>query len=302
MDSKLATAFRFHMRNARPAFYHAQGYNGKNAWPEKAHGIAKEAIARARKDISEGKSRYHDSYIHRAHRDSNGMIYLGDKPENFGLRLVGRVMAEPYGRAGYWDKSGDSGWYTDPYGDVFKDGTGLCYGLVYQLPGRDGHARFVTAYEFGGMDESLVFDMSRVFSEDRRAGSSWDSPEDSQACRDAIYHADSMAKYAAEQEREYQAARQAGSQWADEQSDIAATRAEVMGILQERRAVKGTTAYPALCRAITARVRDLLGDIAERRERARKLASGDAGTLSFYDGDKRLREAFNEGAGESVLS
>ena len=44
------------VRNNRPAFYYAHGYNGRNAWPEKAHGIAREALARARADVASGSA------------------------------------------------------------------------------------------------------------------------------------------------------------------------------------------------------------------------------------------------------
>ena len=47
MEKQLKDDFRYHMRNVRPAFYHAQGYNGRNALPEKANGVAVEALRRA---------------------------------------------------------------------------------------------------------------------------------------------------------------------------------------------------------------------------------------------------------------
>ena len=57
-SAQLTAAFRFHMRNNRPAFYYAHGYNGRNAWPEKAHGIAREALARARADVASGSAHF----------------------------------------------------------------------------------------------------------------------------------------------------------------------------------------------------------------------------------------------------
>lgn len=290
MQDNLETAFRFHFHNARPAFYHAQGYNGRNAWPEKANGIAVECISRARADIAQGKTRYFDSYIHRAHKDSNGMIYLGDKPENFGLRLVGRVQVEPGYRNGHWDKRESSGYYADcHYSET-------CFGLVYQLPARDGQARFVAAYDFSDRDGGLVFDFSQVFTENRRGGSHWDSVQDLDGAREAASHADSLASAAAEEEREYSTAWQAGAQWAEEQDAIKQARQEALAILKERRAVRGQPGFPALCKAIRAQVQSLISDIEEARAKAAKLASGEYGDLYFWEGDKRLQGAFCDGA------
>ena len=62
MDSKLVSAFKFHMRDSRPAFYYAEGYNGRNAWPEKAHGIAREALEAIARHAGIVRP-----YIHQAH-------------------------------------------------------------------------------------------------------------------------------------------------------------------------------------------------------------------------------------------
>lgn len=294
MQDNLKTAFRFHFHNARPAFYHAHGYNGRNAWPEKANGIAVECLSRARADMAEGKTRYFDSYIHRAHKDSNGMIYLGDKPENFGLRLVGRVQPDA-GRHGIWESRSNmrhaSGYYADCYQSE------ICFPLVYQLPGRNGQARFVAAYDFSDRDGGLVFDMRNIFTEDARAYGYATSAQDFDAAREAASHADSIASAAAEEEREYSTAWQAGAQWADEQEAIKAARQEALAILKERRAVKGQAGFPALCKAIAGQVAALRETMQEARDKAAKLASGGYGDLYFWQGDKRLQGAFCEGAG-----
>jgi len=112
-----------------------------------------------------------------------------------------------------------------------------------------------------------------------------------------------MAQHAAEQERDYQSAWQAGSRYAEAGDEIKEARKAALAILKERRAVKGMSAYPALCNAIRASVRGLISDIAERRQLRAKLSEGDGGKyLSFWPGDKRLQAAFNEGAGESVFA
>lgn len=294
MQDNLKTAFRFHFHNARPAFYHAQGYNGRNAWPEKANGMAVECLKRARADMAAGKTRYFDSYIHRAHKDANGMIYLGGKPENFGLRLVGRVAPDA-GRHGIWETRSNmrhaSGYYADCYQHE------VCFPLVYQLPARNGQARFVAAYDFSDRDGGLVFDFSHIFTEDARAYGYQTSAQDVGAATDAARHADSLASAAAEEEREYSTAWHAGQRWAEEQEAIKQARQEALAILKERRAARGQEAFPALCKAIRAQVESLLETIQEARDNAAKLASGDAEELYFWQGDKRLQGAFCEGAG-----
>lgn len=280
MESNLKTAFRFHFARQ------LQAHRGV-----KPGIMAKHCLALAREDMAAGKARYFDSYIHRAHKDANGMIYLGDKPENFGLRLVGRVQVEPSYRNGYWDSSERSGYYADSH---YSE---LCFPLVYQLPARDGKSRFVAAYDFSDRDGGLVFDLRTIFEECRRDGSHWDSVHDLDAAREAARHADSLASAAAEEEREYSTAWQAGAQWADEQEAIKAARQEALAILRERRAVKGQPGFPALCKAIRAQVQSLISDIEQARAKAAKLASGDAEELYFWQGDKRLQGAFCEGAG-----
>ena len=227
-----------------------------------------------------------------------------------GLRLVGRVEADCGGRNGIWAKCESSGWYADECMD------NLCFGLVYQLPGRNGESRFVAGYAFTE-DCGVTLDLSRVYAEPaaflepvRKSatgytmGGYWtwqDNPREMDAARDAAFAADSMAKPAAESEREYQTAWRAGAEWSDETADIAAVREEIRDILQDRRQLRGTAGYPALCGAITARVRDLLADLQERRNQRDELAQGERKHLIFWPGDKCLAAAFNDGAGEQVL-
>ena len=287
MDSQLQSAFRWHLQNmpiAHKGNFVRQDQRGRHA---------EFALIAARADIANGKTRYPAPVKpYRAacwQPDQPGLAYV-EKPANAGLRFVGRVMAECGGRNGIWDNSDSSGWYTSPYGESDM----LCHGVVYQLPGRNGESRFVAGYQFTDCEGGPTLDLRRIYAEPRGFG--YASAFETDAARDAAYAADSMAKRAAETEREYQAALQAGARYSDESSDLQAIRQEVLGILAERRALKGTTGYPALCKAITARVRDLLDDMAERREKMHELAGGMFGDLAFYTGDKRLQDAFCEGA------
>lgn len=295
MSPELQNAFRYHMRNNRPAFYHAQGYNGRNAWPEKANGIAAESLIRARRDVAAGTRRY-PGPVRVIHASTTAT----------GLRLVGRVVPDTE-RGNIWDSRGDCGWHTDPSGDVFKDGSGLCFGVVYQLAGRDGHARFVAGYEFGGVDGGPTLDLDNVTHEFVRGDET--SPQDLAGAQKAARHADCLAKVAAETEREYQTAWRAGANWSDLLQEEQSDRAELLQLLSERkRQIRGAAwtsgseeFAPAICRVIEREARRLYARIMESRAERRELASGDSGDLIFWTGETRLQEAFCEGAGLQVF-
>lgn len=294
--SKMQAAFRWHMQNPRRVVT-SHGL----AFPKGAHAL--DALQLARADVASGKIRYPAPIRGNAMRagsdsDKPGSVYV-EKPESFGLRLVGRVSPD-FQRGPFSDNAAE-GWYDNPYGESYKDGSGLVYGLVYQLPARKGQSRFVAAYQHGENDSGALIDFGTIHVSPF-AGGTDDTAREDDAAHDAARDADYLAKKAAEAEREYKTAWSAGSRWADEREDVAQTRAELLDILKERRALKGTQGYPALCKAITARVRDLLADIAQARATMRDLAQGDYRDLSFWPGEKRLQEAFNDGAGETILT
>jgi len=285
MQSTLAQAFKHHLRTmARDRAGKRDSYWLKLQIDLDARegGLARRALSAARRDIENGTRRY-PGQVRSMHRNS----------ESDGLRYVGRVVPDTP-RGAIWDSRGNCGWHTDPSGDVFKDGSGLCFGVVYQLPGRNGESRFAAGYEFGGMDGGPTLDLTRVFTEPR--GDYDTSPADLDAARDAARHADALAKAAAESEREYQTAWRAGSNYAQEGEEIESARRDLLDILKERRALKGTQA-PALCAAIRSQVQALLRTIQHARKTRAKLAKGDSSDLYFWPGDARLQSAFCDGAG-----
>lgn len=300
MNDSLLNAYRFH----RAANVSATG--GARDYPAPRQGYAAAAaLHRARYDIDAGKSRYGAPEPACLSRQTDGTAHVS-KPAAFGLRHVGDVVAESYGGRDCWNKRDHGGWYTDPYGDVFKDGSGLCWGVVYQLPGRNGKARFVAGYEFGGTDGGPTLDLSKVYESDPSESGVYDTDaRDLTAARDAARHADALAKYAAKEERDYQTAWQAGSRWAELGDEVADARKAALAILRERRAVMWSTddgkPPQAICAAIRDRLRSYLRDIAEARSKRANLAKGDHDSLIFYP-DERLRAAFNEGAGANVLA
>jgi len=114
------------------------------------------------------------------------------------LRKVGNVssVAERYGES---FTEGHTGWYCEPDNTVYKDGTGLCWGEVWQLPARKGKCRFIAGYRFGGIDGGPSMDFKRIFED---AVATDDDLKNKPACRDAARYADGMAELAAEEERE----------------------------------------------------------------------------------------------------
>lgn len=305
MDSKLISAFKFHMRGTLERSAIARAPNATPAIMAKRGFAAMTSLEKARNDVLQGVNRYPSGY-----RSGNGVSWQPhqpgiahlEKPESVGLRFVGRVVPEMR-LSHIWDSRGNTGWYTDPHGDVFKDGTGLCYGVVYQLPGRNGESRFVAGYEFGGVDGGPTLDFGRIYAEPR--GDSYITASDCDAAIDAARAADSMAESAAEDEREYQTAWQAGSRWGDAAEVISAARKQCLSLMSERKkAMRGAEMdsgyaeeFPTICRAIVKEIRDLVESIAESRAEQRKLAEGDAEGLYFWPGEQRLRDAFIEGAG-----
>lgn len=311
ISPELKAAFQFHIRTIaanRAGKKTAHWLKLQRDLDMREGGTAFRALNAARRDVAEGKRRYPSPVKPYAavcwqpdqpignlpfpkYRKS-GLAYV-ENPESVGLRLVGEVSIEF--RRGAFNRNPAEGWLTDPFGDVCRDGTGLAWGEVYQLPGKDGESRFVAGYRFGGCDGGPTLELGKVYSQPR---GDWElNPKECGAAIDAARDADSMAKSAAESEREYQTAWQAGSRWESESEILETTRAELKALLQERRKAKGAEGFPALCGAIKSQVSFLLTRIKHARKAMAKLAAGDDSDLHFWPGDDRLKDAFCEGAG-----
>ena len=158
-------------------------------------------------------------------------------------------------------------------------------------------------YEFGGVDGGPTLDLANVTHEFVRGDET--SPQDLAGAQKAARHADSLAKAAAESEREYQTARWAGSNWSDLLQEEQSDRAELLQLLSERkRQIRGAAwtsgseeFTPAICRVIEREARRLYTRIKESRAERWELASGDSVELIFWTGETRLQEAFCQGAG-----
>lgn len=213
-----------------------------------------------------------------------------------GLRYVGRVESD----SSDLSRRDDSGWITDPYGCYSRDGDGLAWGVVYQLPGRAGVARFVAGYGIGDTDSPPHLDLSTVYTCNTRDGCCW---EQADAAKDsgATGAADDMAKKAAEAERDYRTAWQAGTQWAAERETVATTRRKTLDLLKQNRESGGSRDLPAIHATICKAACDARERISAARERMASLAQGDCDPLYFWAGDSELCAAFCEGAGLDAM-
>lgn len=215
----------------------------------------------------------------------------GDKGGQFFALYTGDVVRN-IRDAGDVARLGHTGYYDNPHGESFRDGSGLIMGVVGQMRGRNGRAVFVPGWRMGDdCQGGAQFDLRAAVVAEGREES--DAEEAAEA---AARTADGMAATVAEAEREYKTAWGAGSAWAEAGERLAAIRAEVREILAERRGAARTAAsWPALCRAIRARVDSLLATRAEVMAERARLAEGDESPFYFYP-DAAARAAFCEGA------
>lgn len=207
----------------------------------------------------------------------NGLRWV-ERPEDVGLRFVGFADEVAPRRVDH------TGWFTRE--DGYASGE-MLRGAVYQLPARGGKARYVAGYQeigFGG--DGAVVAFGEIF-EGERGGNEYRCDGGEDAARDAARRADRIADIMAEEARDWDAAWQAGAQWAGLGEVIQDARRATLAILKERRAV---ALPPAMCGAVRARVESLLEEIRDAREKRKELAAG------YWE-----RGAFNEGAGAAVL-
>lgn len=256
---------------------------------------ALEFVAKGRKAYFNGPSRAHA-------QSEPGMFYL-DNPAALGFRHVGDVS--PEGRSwqsGGWQSSKHrEGYTTDPHGGYGRDDDGLVWGAVYQLPGRDGCARFVAGIVWGHESgDGVTLDLTRIYTGSRDDNDSYSS-RNNEAAMSAAKHANGLAESAAEREREYQAAWQCGLAYGEALEEATATKAALRALLAERRGLKhlrqAREAAPNICAAIETRARQLLRRIGDARTEAAKALQGEAYGLYVWLGSDDHKAAFVEAAG-----
>lgn len=294
MNTELRNAFRYWMQSPkRPAKL-------ATLW----------AVGLARGDVATNTHRYPRTNRHTAPGAPFGgygtkAMRWCEQPSALGLRFVG-----------YADKLADirhTGWWTD------DDGCNESVrGVVYQLPSRNGCPVYVSGYDnqingTADCDGPAAIDFGTLWHGDV-GGNNADSDHYG-AHRDAAYHADKLAEQMAENEREYQRAWRAGSQWAERGEEIASIRRDALADLAMRRTIaadmarvgvpKESREWSRACSMVADRVREALASIAKLREERAELASGDFSRGDFYLGfypSDALKSAFNDGAGATVLT
>ncbi len=265
-----------------------------------------DAIAWARRDVAEGKTRHASSPWCKpcVNPVRDGKQWL-EKPD---MRFVG--YADEFARIEH------RGWYVD------NNQCETIRGVVYQLPGRNGKARFVAGHNDTWNDDAAYIDWSTVYESDfegemrdalRTMGKAYHTPErlkpgywaeaaHETARKEAARAADEFARIESEHMREYDSAYQAGARYADLGDEIAGSRDTIKRLLAERKAARaaGLSGFDEICATIRRVVSNALGDIQEAREMRQKLRDGDyinEWLPGFYSGDARLVAAFNDGAG-----
>ena len=182
----------------------------------------------------------HDGATFEAYGES-AMRWI-ENPESRGLRFVG--LAHDVGRAGYAyarDAVNHKGWYLDA--EQFEK---VC-GVVYQLPARDGRARYVVGYA----DPYNTDDSGRgpaCLSLDVLEGDAVDSDYDADpVLRDAARRADGIAERYADATREFEESYQAGKK-ARAKADAAREtgKAWVSACRDARAMYKARHGFPAL--------------------------------------------------------
>lgn len=305
MESKLVSAFRH--------------YRGRN------HSAAL-SLELARNDVANGVARYGSVPWSGFSRHVAGEITtvesrFFESAAASGLRFVGYADA--------LQRSIDhTGWFTDEFQES------KLRGAVFQLPAKDGRARFLPAYQESDND-GYVLDVSRgalvtadwVRSVDYHKRGGMTAPGAFQGftpsalaslspreCQDienestrdgAAIDADRFAERAAERQREYHEAWHAGQVWQQAGEDVQRLRREALAILRERRAVQGVDA-PTLCGVIRSRVESILEKIREAREERESLMdswsapAADYAAPSWQRRKAELFDAFRDGAGISA--
>jgi hypothetical protein len=171
-------------------------------------------------------------------------------------------------------KSLPSGWYDNPHGESFRDGSGLIFGVVASLP----HGRFLAGWQAGGCDGGPTLS-TRIF------GGPGLDPEES--AEDAARYADGMAERVAEDERAYREGWEAGTAWAEAGERLAELGAELRALLAERRALRPVTSpgrWPAICATLRQAVADKLAERAELRAERAELADSWADSEGWAEG------------------
>jgi hypothetical protein len=151
-----------------------------------------------------------------------------------------------------------TGWFTDDDGMIGE----TLRGAVWQLPARDGVARFVGGYCDPNNDGAAAIELD-IFEENAREYSGWDSPRDYEAAREAAHSADGLAEIIAENERDHNRYWQASRDIEEKREEILAARSAHSALIGELSKLEPSLARDTV-KLEAARVLDSVRDL--RRE------------------------------------
>lgn len=180
-----------------------------------------------------------------------------DSFDALGWRQVG--TAEEVSRKEGSRRVEHSGWFVDAFCDE------TVQGFVLQMPGRGGLPRYVAAVQWSGRDGVTVWP-NRVT----------DSP------LDAAIWADQEAQKLGEEEREYQAAYEAGRQYAERMAEAREARKERRELRKALKAERiaalrtGRTPSPIVCATLREKLESLYREGRAAYDKAAKLLSDHA--------------------------
>lgn len=225
----------------------------RQTWPTLR---AKRALEYAHDDARNGKKRYpssthYASVVNPPWKSGSTMLRWIERPESIGLRLVG--FADEISRS-----INNNGWYTNDFCDE------TLRGIVFQWPSRHGVERYVYGYADPDNEgaAALCFDVT----DDKDDAARW---------------ADSIAEYAASEEREYQSASSARLQFDELASDISDTRKSALRLIAELKAKRRALCdAPAIIAALRSDIEQMLDSIREARERRATLEN----EFSYHEG------------------
>jgi hypothetical protein len=206
---------------------------------------ARRALEYAHDDARNNVKRYtssthYASVVNPPFRSGSTTLRWIERPESIGLRLVG--FADEISR-----NIDHKGWYTNE----FCDSSETLRGIVFQWPSRHGVERYVYGYADPDNEgaAALCFDVT----DDKNDAARW---------------ADSIAEYAAGEEREYQAASSARFQFDELGEDISDTRKSALRLIAELKAKRRALCdAPAIIAALRSDIEQMLDSIREARER-----------------------------------
>ena len=180
-----------------------------------------------------------------------------EKPTKNGLRLVGfadEIAKRDYAHCG---GIGHNGWYIDDFQDV------VYRGVVYQLPGKHGKARYLAGYA-DPYNDAAFLGLGRVF----------EGLPDPDTARDAAYAADAIAERAAEREREFNEVANARFQYDTIPAELSQVRRDIIHIAAEARLARQFVQSETLCAVVRKSVRALLDQREKLIAKRQKLADG----------------------------